>query len=160
MRDFIHETFYSLWFSVKTPGVAAASAEQRCTEAAKQMVEVVKVSGSPDGLTSLVKSLLFGFTDGDKDKKVAERKQQQVGSCSQCGSLVSSLIELLLAFEDRRTNGDDDNDGKELVALLSTLSVFSQTYPELLVSHVDTLLPYLKGDKKSKQYEAAIDQQH
>mmetsp|Transcript_29228 Transcript_29228/g.60734 ORF Transcript_29228/g.60734 Transcript_29228/m.60734 type:complete len:1733 (-) Transcript_29228:882-6080(-) len=175
VRDLIHETFHILWFNSKaftmgtstlellelsnsTPGRKASQdgtkAELYCLEASKQMVEVVKVSGSPEILTSLVKGLLFGFNEGDKDKKVAERKRRQEDARNQCSSLVSSVIELLLAFEENREQNEDD--GKELVALLSTLSVFSEAYPELLVPHIDTLVPYLKGDNSAKKYEPSI----
>lgn len=175
MRDLIHETFHTLWFNSKaftmgtstlqlldlsnsTPGRKASQARTKaelyCREASKQMVEVVKVSGSPEILTSLVKGLLFGFNEGDKDKKVAERKRRQEDARNQCSSLVSSVIELLLAFEENREQNGDD--GKELVALLSTLSVFSESYPELLVPHIDTLVPYLKGDNSAKKYESSI----
>eukprot|EP00584_Thalassiosira_punctigera_P002031 CAMPEP_0172528242 /NCGR_PEP_ID=MMETSP1067-20121228/2692_1 /TAXON_ID=265564 ORGANISM="Thalassiosira punctigera, Strain Tpunct2005C2" /NCGR_SAMPLE_ID=MMETSP1067 /ASSEMBLY_ACC=CAM_ASM_000444 /LENGTH=1791 /DNA_ID=CAMNT_0013312123 /DNA_START=38 /DNA_END=5413 /DNA_ORIENTATION=+ len=175
VRDLIHETFHLLWFNGKAfemgksslslgnglspedpnnPGKTMTKAQLYCREAAKAMVEVVKVSGSPEFLTSLVKGLLFGFNEGDKNKKNAERKRRQVDSCNQCNSLVLALVELLLSFEEGRTHGEED--GKELVALLSTLSVFSQSYPELLVPHVDTLVPYLKGDNGAKKYETVI----
>ena len=42
------------------------------------------------------------------------------------------------------------------MALLSTLGVFAQCYPELLVPHIDTLVPYLKGDNGAKKYEPVI----
>ncbi|KAL9191509.1 hypothetical protein ACHAXT_001215 [Thalassiosira profunda] len=175
VRDLVHETFHDLWFNGKafemgksalvmpadvpasnpsSPGKTMTKAQVYCREAAKQMVEVVKVSSSPDYLTSLVRGLLFGFSEGDKDKKMAERKRRQEDSRNQCNSLVLALIELLLSFEDTRSHEEDD--GKELVALLSTLSVFSQSYPELLVPHMDTLEPYLKGDNGAKKYETAI----
>ena len=118
------------------------------------MVEVVKVSGTPEVLTTLVKGLLFGFSEGEKDKKVAERKRRQEDSHRMCSLLVSSLIEQLLTFEETRPQ--NENDGMELVAILSTLSVFSQSKPELIVPHIDTLAPYLKGDNGAKRYEAAI----
>ena len=60
----------------------------------------------------------------------------------------------LLSFEETRAH--EEEDGKELVALLSTLSVFSMSYPELLVPHIDTLLIYLKGDNGAKKYETVI----
>ncbi|KAL7534879.1 hypothetical protein ACHAXR_010105 [Thalassiosira sp. AJA248-18] len=173
VRDLVHETFHTLWFNGKAfemgksslsltapledsnnPGKALNKAQLYCREAAKAMVEVVKVSGSSEFLTSLVKGLLFGFNEGDKDKKTAERKRRQEDSRNQCNSLVLALVELLLSFEETRAHKEED--GKELIALLSTLSVFSQSYPELLVPHIVTLVPYLKGDNGSKKYETAI----
>ncbi len=133
---------------------AGVQAKMYCREAARQMVDVVKVSGSPEDLTCLVKGLLFGFGEGDKDKKVAERKRRQEDARNQCKNLVSSLFEILLTFEETRTNGEDD--GNELVAILSVIGVFSQAYPELLVAHVDTIVPYLKGDNGAKRHEAQI----
>lgn len=152
VRDLVHETFHTLWFSGKAFEVGSSNgaadkttkAQLYAREVATQMTEVVKVSGSPEVLTSLVTGLLFGFSEGDKDKKVAERKKRQVDSKNQCHSLVLALVELLLSFEESRQHKEDD--GKELVALLSTLSVFAEAYPELLVGHVDTLIPYLKGE--------------
>ena len=136
------------------PGKVMTKAQLYCREAARQMVEVVKVSGSETYLTSLVRGLLFGFNEGDKDKKTAERKRRQEDSRNQCNSLVLALVELLLSFEETREHKEED--GKELVALLATLSVFSQAYPELLVPHIDTLVPYLKGDNGAKKYEPFI----
>jgi cohesin loading factor subunit SCC2 len=137
-----------------TPGTMATKAEMYCREVSTQMVEVVKVSGSNEVLSTLVKGLLFGFAEGDKDKKNVERKSRQEDARNQCNLLVKALIELLLSFEETRAHKEDD--GKELVAILATLGVFSQTYPELLVPHVDTLIPYLKGDNGAKRYEAAV----
>ena len=137
----------------KTPQ-AGVKAELYCREAAKQMVDVVKVSGSPEDLTCLVKGLLFGFAEADKDKKITERKRRQEDARFQCKNLVSSLFEILLQFEETRSH--QESDGKELVAIFSTLGVFAQVYPELLVPHVDTILPYLKGDNGAKRYEAQI----
>lgn len=166
VRDLIHETFHTLWFNSKafgmgvggavkgTPGTMATKADMYCREVSTQMVEVVKVSGSNEVLSTLVKGLLFGFAEGDKDKKNVERKSRQEDARNQCNLLVKALIELLLSFEETRAHKEDD--GKELVAILATLGVFSQTYPELLVPHVDTLIPYLKGDNGAKRYEAAV----
>lgn len=175
VRDLVHETFHTLWFNgtafesgksslllatyvmpenPSNPGKIMTKAELYCREAAKQMVDVVKVSGSSEFLTSLVNGLLFGFNEGDKDKKTAERKRRQEDSRNQCKSLVSALVELLLSFEETRAHKEAE--GNELVALLSVLGVFSQTHPELIVPHVDTLLPYLKGDNGAKRYECAI----
>ena len=172
VRDLVHETFHTLWFNGKafemgksslllaTTTLPADSSKMMtksqlyCCEAAKQMVEVVKISGSPEVLTSLVKGLLFGFNEGDKDKKSVERKRRQEDSRNQSQSLIEALVELLLSFEESRAHNEED--GKELTSLLSTLSVFAQTYPELLVPHIDTLVPYLKGDNGAKKYETVI----
>ncbi len=175
VRDLVHETFHTLWFNAKAfevgkssllvasdvtaddpsnLGKTMTSAQIYSHEAAKQMVQVVKVAGNSEFLTSLVNGLLFGFNEGDKDKKKIERKRRQEDSRNQCNSLVLTLVELLLSFEETRAHEEDD--GKELVALLSVLSVFSQAYPELLVPHIDTLVPYLKGDNDAKKFETAI----
>jgi hypothetical protein len=175
VRDLVHETFHTLWFNgnafesgkstlllaidvgpdhTNNLDKAMTKAELYCREAAKQMVDVVKVSGTAEFLTSLVNGLLFGFNDGDKDKKIVERKRRQEDSRNQCKSLVSALVELLLSFEESRSHKEEE--GKDLVALLSVLSVFSQTHPELIVPHIDTFLPYLKGDNGTKKYESSI----
>ena len=165
VRDLIFDTFHAIWFDSSSFSHTANLAESKkttptgvktkyCRETAKQMVEVVNASGNPDDLTCLVKGLLFGFAEGDKDKKIAERKRRQADAQSQCKNLVQSLFEILLHFEETRSN--QESDGKELVAIFSTLYVFSQAYPELLVPHIDTILPYLKGDNGAKKYEAQI----
>jgi hypothetical protein len=171
VRDLVHETFHTLWFNAKGKssllvasdvttddpsnlGKTMTSAQIYYREAAKQMIEVVKVAGNSEFLTSLVNGLLFGFNDGDKDKKIIERKRRQEDSRNQCNNLVLTIVELLLSFEETRAHEEDD--GKDLVALLSVLSVFSQAYPELLVPHIDTLVPYLKGDNHAKKFETAI----
>jgi len=167
VRDLIHETFHTLWFNSKAfdmgstgspakskPAQLGTKAELYCREVSAQMVEVVRVSGSNEVLSTLVKGLLFGFAEGDKDKKNVERKKRQEDSHSQCKLLVKALIELLLSFEDTRDHKEDD--GKQLVAILATLGVFAQSFPELVVPHVDTLVPYLKGDNGVKRYEGAV----
>lgn len=165
VRDLIFDTFHTLWFDSSSFSHTVNPVESKkttptgvkteyCRETAKQMVEVVKASGNPEDLTCLVKGLLFGFGEGDKDKKVAERKRRQADAQSQCKNLVQSLFEILLQFEETRSN--QESDGKELVAIFSTLNVFSQAYPELLVPEIDTILPYLKGDNGAKKYEAQI----
>lgn len=165
VRDLIHETFHTLWFNSKAfdmgsigspvkSGQLGTKAELYCREVSAQMVEVVRVSGSNEVLSTLVKGLLFGFAEGDKDKKNVERKKRQEDSHRQCKLLVKALIELLLSFEDTRDHKEDD--GKQLVAILATLGVFAQNFPELVVPHVDTLVPYLKGDNGVKRYEAAV----
>jgi cohesin loading factor subunit SCC2 len=175
VRDLVHETFHTLWFNAaafemgkssvlvesyvatddpSNPGKISTSEQIYSREAAKQMVEVVKIAGNSEFLTSLVNGLLFGFNEGDKDKKTAERKRRQEDSRNQCNSLVLMLIELLLSFEETRAHKEED--GKELVAIFSVLTVFAQTYPELLVPHIDTLVPYLKGDNAAKKFETAI----
>lgn len=143
VRDLVHETFHTLWFNGKAfemgksslslaappvdpnnPAKALTKAQLYCREAAKAMVEVVKASGTPEFLTSLVRGLLFGFNEGDKDKKTAERKRRQEDSRNQCNSLVLAFVELLLSFEESRTHHQDD--GKEVSELVACTSNFTR----------------------------------
>ena len=91
VRDLVNETFHTLWFNGKAfemgksslllvadtepvdpnnPSKFMTKAQLYSREAARQMVEVVKVSGSETFLTSLVKGLLFGFNEGERIKRL------------------------------------------------------------------------------------------
>jgi len=163
IRDLIHETFNILWFDCsKKKGsdvkVSEALSRVRPCETAKQMVEVVKNSRSPEYLTTLVKELLFGFAEGDKSSKAAARKQRQIIAQNHCCSIVTSLIEQLIVFEEMRANQDtpEGASGPHLVALISTLGVFAEASPDLLLKDLDVLLPYLKADNGVKKESEAL----
>ena len=177
VRDLIHETFQALWFDTakvelvpEEQGDAGAkptrrrnkralsASEQRLTTASSQMVEVVGCSnGKSDTLAKLVKELLFGFGEGQSKGGAAARKKRHEAAQSHCTKIVSALIELILTFEEERAELDKETAGKKLVALLATLEVFAESSPALLIEHIDTILPYLKGENGvSRDSEAAI----
>ena len=93
---------------------------------AQQMVDVVEISRNPTYLRTLLKDLLFGFGEGDKASKAAERKRRQRIAQKHCSVLVSSLMELLLAFEENRTTTEMNIFGSRLLAIISTLQVFAE----------------------------------
>mmetsp|Transcript_54627 Transcript_54627/g.65860 ORF Transcript_54627/g.65860 Transcript_54627/m.65860 type:complete len:152 (-) Transcript_54627:552-1007(-) len=74
--------------------------------------------------------------------------------------IVCALIEELLAFEENRASFADKKkkeEGNQLMAIISTLGVFREAFPDLLQQHIDTILPYLKGDNGvSKENESLI----
>lgn len=152
VRDLIHETFQMLWFSVKSVDGERIGPQ----ETVKQMLEIVAVnSQSRDYLAALVREMLYGLDDGDKGK--SESKHKRINTQKHCSILVSQLFEQLIRFEENRSLNDKCTAGPQLVALLSTLSVYAESSPSLLVKHIDTLLPYLKADNSvSRESEAAI----
>mmetsp|Transcript_19722 Transcript_19722/g.43011 ORF Transcript_19722/g.43011 Transcript_19722/m.43011 type:complete len:2026 (+) Transcript_19722:197-6274(+) len=175
VRDLIHETFQALWFDTAKVNLAAdegdnskqsrrrnkkvlSASELRLVSASSQMVEVVAWSnGRSESLGNLVKELLFGFGEGNKVSKAAAVKRRHEAAQFHCSKIVSALIEQLLAFEDVRAGLDKKRAGRNLVALLATLEVFGKSSPSLLIEHLDTILPYLKGENNvSREDEAAI----
>ena len=85
-------------------------------------------------------------TDRRKESKVVDEKQ--------CDLLVRSLFEILLSTEEK---GANELAGKHLVAILQTISVFSDAAPASVYPHLSTVLPYLKGgNSKSIDDDALI----
>ena len=78
-----------------------------------------------------------------------------------CKSIVSTLCEELIAYDEGLScvnylDFDSDNNSKKgIVAIVSTICVFASASPQLLVSHLDTILPYLKMDT-SDQYDSLV----
>jgi len=170
VRDLIHETFLTLWFAnyksyagIKTSSAALVTPlrdirsgrASSAGDTARQMVEVVTMSSSPKHLTSLVQEMIKGQGDNGEGKKASQRKVDRAAAEQYCASIVACLIEELVSFEEHRDT--QDNSGAQLVSLLTTLCVFAEANPLLLVNHYDTLLHYLKADNGvSIQYESAI----
>ncbi len=126
-------------------------------DTARQMLDIVAVSPrSSEYLAALVKEMLFGSSEGDKGK--SESKNKQIATQNLCSSIVSYLFEELIRFEEKRASlSSNDSAGPRLVALLSTIGVYAESSPSLVLKHVDTLLPYLKADNNvNKESEAAI----
>jgi len=176
VRDLIHESFQTLWFdsnnksniyckttsAVVTPGSDVKGGKSAppngSYETAKQMVEVMKVSSSPEYLTSLVKDLLFGFGEGDKSSKATARKERQFIAQKHCSTIVTALIEQLITYEEQRAHQDTLLEASELhlVGLISTLGVFAEASPGLLLKDLDVLIPYLKVDNSVKKESEAL----
>jgi cohesin loading factor subunit SCC2 len=124
--------------------------------AMEQMVEVVMAADSTDILTALLKDLMFGFTDADKDCKASERRKKNDALHSHCSSLVDALMEQLLILEENRSV-HGESFGKKLVAIVRTISVFGEVAPAEVLRHVDTITPYLKADNSvSREQESQI----
>lgn len=117
----------------------------RCDMAAEQMVEVVRSTGSGEILAALMRELLSGFSDAEKDRKAAERRKRQEAAQRHCSYLVESLIEQLVTLDVSRSHSGE-NAGDKLVAIIRTIEVFAQASPDLVLPHLDPILPYLKAD--------------
>ncbi len=175
VRDLIHETFMNLWFAnyksfgktrtkrslaaVVTPtGDTGASQSSTAHETAKQLVEVVSLLPSQQPLIKLVQEIINGQGDKSEGKKTSERKIDKNAAECYCASIVTFLIEELVTFEEERGNLKEGvAEGPRLVALLTTLSVFADAVPSLMLNHYDTLLHYLKADNGvEKKFESSI----
>ena len=145
VRDLIHETFQTLWFTVRNTG-----------ETAKQMIEMLTgIPRSQHYLTAIVKEMLV-FSEGGKAK--GESKNIQNVIQRHCAEIVRFLFEELIRFEEKRaTSSPQPSDGPHLVSLLSTIGVYAESCPNLLLKDYHTLLPYMKADNGvNKTSEASI----
>eukprot|EP00980_Cylindrotheca_fusiformis_P014094 scaffold3702_cov126-Cylindrotheca_fusiformis.AAC.6 len=112
--------------------------------AAEQMVEVVKAANTGEHLTALFRELLYSARDAGTSRKTTQRKKQKLIAQDHCSMLVDALLELLLSFEEHRS--DVKNPGKQLVAIMRCIKVFTDVSVDSVVKHLDTLLPYMKAD--------------
>ena len=132
-------------------GTPACSPRQtRGFLASEQMVDVVMAADSKDVLTALLKELMFGFTDAEKDRKASERRKRNSELHLQCAYLVDSFIEQLLVLEENRAS-HGNSFGKKLVAIVRSLAVFGEVAPAEVLRHIDTITPYLKADNSVSQ---------
>ena len=116
-----------------------APLQRRADVTAQQMVEVVRSGGSSANLEALLRTLLTASSDSNA------RKIWKPVDTSQCDKLVDSLFEHLLTIEEQ--NADRRSTlGKDLVAVLQTISIFSGSYPKSVYRHLSTILPFLKAD--------------
>ena len=125
-----------------------------------------------DWLVDLLKGMLVGV-ESARGKKEDKKRRDNVSK--RCEQLVTGCVEFLLALEDSSpgkaihadklpfnlssfvspssptasssSSSSLDTDARSLglVAIIATLHVFCRSSPFLLVPHVNTLLPYLKG---------------
>lgn len=134
--------------SCKVPAVRPnmeSNMQVRCRIASEQMIEVVAAANSKDVLSSLLRDLLFGLADSDKDRKASEREKRKQNAIAHCSHLVDALFEHLLSLEETRS-GDQDAFAHSLVAMIRTIGVFAEVAPTDVLRHIQTLLPYLKAD--------------
>jgi len=174
VRDLIHETLLKLWFDTESEGPSHSYSSGQASHlkgkavssayaTAQQMVDVVKYSRRLEYVSSLIKQLLCGFSEHGKATKFGERKRKQAVAEKRCAVVVSSLIEILISFEEERSdNANVDaratfSNGEHLVALIGVVRVFAEAVPNLVMHHVDTLLPYLKADNGVRdEHESSI----
>jgi nucleotide-binding universal stress UspA family protein len=152
--------------------------ETRVRAAASQIVEVVHGVSNSEWLVELLKGMLFGADDGSKAKKEAAKRralvlarcEALVGCCVEFllaldddDAAASTFVALptsprkAAAAAQLHENGDkaaaaavalEAERAAKMVATLATLHVFCKASPSLLVAHMETLLPYLKGDNR------------
>ncbi|KAG5186542.1 sister chromatid cohesion C-terminus-domain-containing protein [Tribonema minus] len=148
IRDIIRDTFQDLWFSEPAPKDEALSQgeqQQHVEACALQMMEVAAEVKSRDWLVVLIRGLIFGPAEGDKGR--ADSFKHREVAMGMCHKLVAALVEFLLRLDEGTPlNCKLDTSAQQLLATITLLHVFSSAYPQLLVPHVDTLYPYLKGE--------------
>lgn len=121
------------------------ASKNRSDFAAMSMVQTVKVAGTSENLAGFMRELLCNVNDSDKGKKAAERVKRQKIAEKQCFNLSDALFELLLSTEERRAELGNSI-GAELVATIRTIGVFAEVSTSSVFKHMETILPYLKGD--------------
>jgi cohesin loading factor subunit SCC2 len=109
------------------------------------MIEVVNAANSKDVLLALLRVLLSGFSDSDKDRKASEREKRKNTTIAHCSHLVDALFEHLLKLEES-CHHDRNDFSKTLVAVVRTIGVFAEVTPLDVLRHINTLLPYIKAD--------------
>jgi len=126
------------------------SDSERLAAVGLQMVEVIAGLNNTDWLVAVMTGLLFGPGEGEQGKK--DRVKQRKIVAARCGLLVESLVNVLLDLDEgghpplNTALPDLATPAKQLLGVITTLHVFSRADPRFLVPHVDTLLPYLKGE--------------
>ena len=112
--------------------------------AALQIIEVVAISQDTSFLSKLVQDLLFSLGEGENATKAQQREKRREEAEEHCSKIVAQCAEELVCFDEEanKTSGGF----KSLAAISSTLSVFADAAPALILPHVDTILPYLKED--------------
>jgi HEAT repeat associated with sister chromatid cohesion len=159
VRDMIHEFFFKLWLeNVDDPPAAPRSAaavvvsrsgnrQNHCSAAvvAEQMVEVVSFAGDAEHLETLLRDLFRGAANNDKGKKQEEKNKRAERARRHCDGIVSSLIEQLLANEERRSPSKRFP-AKPIAATLQSIGIFTTLAPHSVLRRVDVVFPYLKAD--------------
>lgn len=159
VRDTIHEFFFKLWLD-KVDDLPVVSDEAtavvvsrngnrknqcRAAVVAEQMVEVVSFAGDAEHLETLLRDLFRGAANNDKGKKQEEKNKRAERARRHCDGIVSSLIELLLASEERQAPSKR-LPCKSVAATLQTIAIFTSLAPHSVLRRVDVVFPYLKAD--------------
>ena len=138
-----------------TPGSAMTDGSEvnasRFSAAALQIIEVVSSMQDTYFLATLVRDLLFslGGGTGDKDSKKQERLKRKAMAEKNCAAIVAQCADELIMV-------DEETDSNSLSAIVSTLTVFAQASPKLILPHLDTLLPYLKTNSETAPSQAEM----
>ncbi|CAN0109691.1 unnamed protein product [Sphacelaria rigidula] len=95
-----------------------------------------------------------------------DRSKKREASVRRCQALVEAIVAIQLGLDDgisaipEGTNSALKDLPKQLLACVGTLSVMCKASPALLAPHVETLLPYLKGENGlANAEESAVCQQ-
>jgi cohesin loading factor subunit SCC2 len=133
----------------------------RLEAVALQMVEVIAGLQNTEWLVGLLNHMLFGPGEGEQGKRDRAKERKTIEK--RCRAIVKCLIEILLKLDEGAQPALDRaipelaTPAKQLLAVISTLFVFSRANPAFLLDHVGTLLPYLKAENHvDKQDEASI----
>ena len=129
---------------------------KRADVAARQMTEVVRTGGTSTDLEAVLKRMLSPEDSLSGPRVLDRKKELKIVDKKQCDLLVGSLFEILLSTEEQDKR-DPAQIGKDLVAVLQTIGVFSDAAPASVHRHLNTVLPYLKGgNAESKDDDALI----
>jgi HEAT repeat associated with sister chromatid cohesion len=160
VRDMIHEFFFKLWLekvndppTVSGDGAAGdvshngkrGQGHHHSAVVAEQMVEVVSFAGDAEHLEKLLRDLFHGAASNDKGKKQEEKNKRADRARRHCDGIVSSLIEQLLANEER-PSPSKRLPARTIAATLQTIAIFTSLAPHSVLPRVDVVFPYLKAD--------------
>jgi len=133
--------------SMITPNANGSSASapfrNDFSASALQIIDVVSMMKDTSFLADLVRSLLFSLGEGENNSKLAQRKKRRVEAEKTCSQIVAQCAEELVCWDEE---GGGSESRKNLIGIVSTLNVFAEAAPSLILPHLDTILPYLKSD--------------
>jgi len=124
---------------------------------ASQVVEVVAGLPEHGWLVGLVKDLVLGQGDAEREKK--DRAERQKAAKEQCKKLIGCFIEALVSFDEISTenlsNEEQRKNSRKLISIITTLFIFCKACPVFLLPHVEALFPYLmEVDRKNPKNQA------
>jgi hypothetical protein len=116
---------------------------------AGQIVDVVGIYYIENNqwLVNLIREMLHGKPQGGEITSQVKARRQE--TLQQCENLISTMIELLLGAEEMLNK-------EKVIAIIATLSIFSEAHPSLIIPHIWTLAPYLKGENGLNGQEEAL----
>ena len=98
-------------------------------------------------LVSLIREMLHGKPQGVEITSQTKLRRQE--TLQQCENLVSTMIDLLIEAEEALNK-------EKVISIIATLSIFSEAHPSLIIPHIWTLAPYLKGENGLNGQEEAL----